>query len=168
MFRTLLRREPEPTALDFFSEVVSRDGIDSMIDSVLATSEFEQLLATRGVFLGRKAAATPSGQLDSVGQRELRDKYQSVRADECEFYHSMTFDDGTEHTGAWDLRGREVEYVGSVSLNGARVIDYGPASGWLTFWMERQGAEVVAFEVGAGSTVDVIPSHSSDPVAFRR
>ncbi len=49
-------------------------------------------------------------------------------------------------TGHWDLRGREAEYLGNVSLRGKRVLEIGPASGCLTVFMENQGAEVISLE----------------------
>jgi len=49
-------------------------------------------------------------------------------------------------TGHWDLRGREAEYLGNISLRGKRVLEIGPASGCLTVFMESQGAEVMSLE----------------------
>jgi hypothetical protein len=64
--------------------------------------------------------------------------------------------------GAWDLRGRESAYVGEVEVVGKRVLELGPASGHLTFWMERSGAEVVGFEAGYDVAVDLLPVHGRD------
>ena len=44
----------------------------------------------------------------------------------------------------------------------ARVLELGPASGYLTFWMERSGAEVVGFEAGFDVPVDLIPFEGRD------
>ncbi len=39
------------------------------------------------------------------------------------------------------------EYLGKVDFAGQRVLEIGPASGFLTFEMEKRGAEVVSVEV---------------------
>jgi SAM-dependent methyltransferase len=48
--------------------------------------------------------------------------------------------------GYWDLRGNESQYLGDVSFAGKRVLEIGPASGHVSFFMEREGAEVVSVE----------------------
>lgn len=78
-------------------------------------------------------------------------------ADQCLFYHKMDIPGHGEVGGQWDLRGREDEYLGHVELAGARVLEIGPASGFLTFHMERRGAEVVAVELGPDADWDVVP-----------
>ena len=50
-----------------------------------------------------------------------------------------------------DLRGREDSYLGRYDFNGKRVLEFGPANGGLTFWMEQQGAEVVALDLSLTS-----------------
>ena len=65
---------------------------------------------------------------------------------ECRFYHSMDLPEvGTVH-GGWDLRGRIDDYLGGVDVSGRRVYDVGTASGFLTFEMEKKGAQVVSFD----------------------
>jgi len=65
---------------------------------------------------------------------------------DCFFYHTMDIPGyGTVH-GNWDIRGNESTYLGDVELNDKRVLEIGPASGQLTFFMERQGAKVVSLE----------------------
>ena len=44
-------------------------------------------------------------------------------------------------TGQWDLRGGVDDYLGKVAFAGQRVLEIGPASGFLTFEMEKRGAE---------------------------
>lgn len=76
---------------------------------------------------------------------------------DCTFYHSTNLPDHDAISGPWDLRGREREYLGYVDFKGRSVIEYGPASGHLTFWMERQGAEVTVFETSEQAGVDLLP-----------
>ena len=58
--------------------------------------------------------------------------------------------------GAWDLRGHEPAYLGGVDVAGKRVLELGPATGYLTFYMERMGAEVVSFEAGFDVSIDLL------------
>lgn len=65
---------------------------------------------------------------------------------DCFFYHSLELPKTGTVEGHWDLRGRESEYLGGVSFAGKRVLEIGPGSGHLSFFMERSGAEVVSVE----------------------
>src|SRR5437016_11765758 len=49
----------------------------------------------------------------------------------------------------WDLRGGVDEYLSKLDFAGQRVLEIGPASGFLTFEMEKRGANVVSVEVTA-------------------
>ena len=82
--------------------------------------------------------------------------------DDCNWYHAFDLPDGGSINGAWDLRGRESSYLGGVDVGGKRVIEPGPASGYLSFYMERQGADVVAFETGFDVSIDLLPFHGGD------
>jgi hypothetical protein len=54
-----------------------------------------------------------------------------------------------EFPAHWDLRGGVDHYLGKVAFAGERVLEIGPASGFLTFEMEKRGAAVVSVEVTA-------------------
>lgn len=81
---------------------------------------------------------------------------------ECDFYHSVDVPGYGFVPGDWDLRGREHEYLGRVGVSGKRVLEVGPASGFLSFYLEQQGAEVVAFELSPDRAVDVVPYARAD------
>jgi SAM-dependent methyltransferase len=68
-------------------------------------------------------------------------------AADCYFYHVMEVPGLGVTTGEWDLRKNVADYLGRLPLQGKRVLEIGPASGFLTFEMEKRGAEVVAVEV---------------------
>lgn len=50
-------------------------------------------------------------------------------------------------------------YLGNVAFAGKRVLEIGPASGYLTYFMETDGAEVVAIERHPDTPWDVVPHH---------
>ncbi len=76
---------------------------------------------------------------------------------ECWFYHTMEIPGHGLVTGQWDLRGSEHRYTGGVDFEGRRVLEVGTASGLLCFYMERQGAEVVAFDLSDDHQWDLVP-----------
>jgi SAM-dependent methyltransferase len=98
------------------------------------------------------------------------DLYARPRAVEgvadCYFYHSMEIPGHGEVTGEWDLRGDEHRYLGGVDLAGKRVLELGAASGFLTTYMERQGAEVVAYDLSENHSWDVVPFAGNDLAQF--
>jgi hypothetical protein len=88
-------------------------------------------------------------------------------AADCDFYHVMEIPGyGPTTGGMWDLRGDTAGYLGNVDLAGKRVLEIGPASGYLTFYMESQGAEVVSVELPLDHPWDVVPDASLDLPAF--
>jgi len=74
------------------------------------------------------------------------------------FYHTMDLPGHGTVQGIWDLRDRWAEYLGGVELRGKRVLELGSASGDVCFFMERQGAEVVAFDLAPDRLWDFVPS----------
>ena len=80
---------------------------------------------------------------------------------DCYFYHTMELPGYGVMNGEWDLRRRVDEYLGSVSFAGQRVLEIGPASGFLTFEMEKRGAEVVSIEVTPQHGWDFVPYPAS-------
>jgi SAM-dependent methyltransferase len=68
------------------------------------------------------------------------------RIEECAFFHTMELPGYGLVRGLWDLRATIEAYLGRPHLDGKRVLDVGTASGYLTFEMERRGAQVVSFD----------------------
>ncbi|MGH9122965.1 MAG: class I SAM-dependent methyltransferase, partial [Acidimicrobiales bacterium] len=68
--------------------------------------------------------------------------------EECLFYHTMDLPGVGLVEGPWDLRPSAGDYLGNLDLRGKRALDVGTASGFLTFEMERRGAEVVSYDLG--------------------
>src|SRR2546421_10285385 len=88
-------------------------------------------------------------------------------ADDCDFYHWMEIPGHGLVAGAWDLRGGEDAYLGHTAMTGRRVLELGPASGYLTFHMESRGAEVVAVELPPGADWDMVPQAGVDLERYR-
>ena len=79
-------------------------------------------------------------------------------ATDCYFYHTMEVPGyGVIEGRDWDLRAGVDEYLGQVDFAGQRVLEIGPASGFLTFEMEKRGADVVSVEVTAEHSWDFVP-----------
>ena len=77
---------------------------------------------------------------------------------DCYFYHTMELPGhGVIEGRDWDLRGRVDEYLGKVAFAGQRVLEIGPASGFLTFEMEKRGADVISVEVTSEHGWDFVP-----------
>jgi hypothetical protein len=81
----------------------------------------------------------------------------------CAFYHTMEIPGYGLVEGEWDLRESVGDYLGNVEVHGKRVLDLGKASGFLTFHMEAQGAEVVAYDLSGEEPWDVVPYAGDDP-----
>jgi hypothetical protein len=64
--------------------------------------------------------------------------------------------------GEWDLREGYRSYLGGVDFAGKRVLELGTASGFLCFCMERQGAEVVAYDLSEREVWDIVPYAERD------
>jgi O-methyltransferase len=77
---------------------------------------------------------------------------------DCYFYHTMELPGhGVIQGRDWDLRRGVDEYLGNVSFAGQHVLEIGPASGFLTFEMEKRGAEVISIEVTTEHGWDFVP-----------
>jgi SAM-dependent methyltransferase len=79
---------------------------------------------------------------------------KNIDIKDCEFYHKVRLDDGTIIDGDWDLTECIDDYLSNFDFAGKRVIDVGTASGYLSFIMEKKGAEVVSFDMPDGSYWD--------------
>jgi hypothetical protein len=102
------------------------------------------------------------GQLDPAFQAAVSKQREGADLTDFVWYHAFELPDGTVLPGVWDLRGQESDYLGGVDLAGKRVLELGPATGALTFYMERMGAEVVAFEAGFDVPIDTLPVKGHD------
>ena len=67
--------------------------------------------------------------------------------DQCNFYHCTDIPGVGLIEGQWDLREGFDEYLGRYDFTGKRVLEIGPATGFLTFQVEKAASEVVAVEL---------------------
>ena len=87
---------------------------------------------------------------------------------QCNFYHVMELEDGLVTQGQWDLRPGFDDYVGNFDFNGRSVLEIGPASGYLSFEMERRGASVTAIEPPLTTLWDYVPRPTAEARSFER
>lgn len=76
---------------------------------------------------------------------------------DCDFYHSMDIPGHGHVEGQWDLREGLSAYLGQIDVAGKRVLELGTADGYLTFEIERRGAEVVSYDLSPDHRWDVVP-----------
>lgn len=77
--------------------------------------------------------------------------------EDCFFYHTMDIPGHGYIQGHWDLRPNIDKYLGKTNFKGKRVLEVGTANGYLCFHMEKQGADVVAFDLSEKHVADVVP-----------
>jgi hypothetical protein len=76
---------------------------------------------------------------------------------DCYFYHTIDLPGYGLMQGEWDLRQREPDYLGHVPLKDKSVLELGTANGYLCFWMEKQGANVTAYDLSKAQDWDIVP-----------
>lgn len=77
--------------------------------------------------------------------------------EECDFYHTFDVPGHGPVRGHWDLRPNLGAYLGGVSFGGKRVLELGTADGFISFHIERQGADVVSYDLSDEFHWDVVP-----------
>lgn len=82
------------------------------------------------------------------------------------FYHSIDLPGLPTVHGAWDLRANVDAYLGGVDLKGKRVLEVGAANGFLSFHMERRGADVVPFDLSPDRLGDILAFPGLDRTSF--
>ncbi len=87
---------------------------------------------------------------------------------ECLFYHTADLPGHGTIRGPWDLRGGIDRYLGGVAFAGKRVLDVGAATGFLSFHIERQGGEVVSYDLSDAHSWDHVPYAGTDLPAQAR
>ena len=81
---------------------------------------------------------------------------------DCLFYHTTDLPGHRTIAGPWDLRPGIGKYLGGVSFKDKRILDVGSASGFLSFHMERDGGEVVSYDLSDAHVWDHVPYADTD------
>jgi hypothetical protein len=116
-----------------------------------------------GVLLGQQLssyypAPDQAGEIPVIPNQDVYAFPRTItNLDECYFYHTMDIPGYGHVKGEWDLRGHENEYLGGMNFDGKRVLELGTANGFFCFYMESQGAEVVAYDLSKKYVWDIIP-----------
>jgi SAM-dependent methyltransferase len=105
---------------------------------------------------------SPVGDPARLDDRLYSTPREVASIDDCLFYHSIDLPESGTREGLWDLRGAVDAYLGRVDFAGKRVLEVGPASGFLTATMEQRGAEVVAVELAGPDGFDLLPMQGFD------
>jgi hypothetical protein len=100
-----------------------------------------------------------STQISKTRRAETR---HGLAVGDCDFYHTVDVPGHGAVEGQWDLRGTEAAYLGGIALENRSVLEIGPASGHLGFWMERQGAGLTVLDLGPDNQWDLVPLHGLD------
>jgi len=98
-------------------------------------------------------SSSPDPPHDALYTPPVRD----LSVADCHFYHTMDVPGHGLVTGEWDLRGRLDDYLGHFDFCGRRVLDVGAASGILSFHAEKNGGEVVSFDLSEDHDWDLVP-----------
>lgn len=106
------------------------------------------------------------GQLEPEHQRALAERYEGSPKERCVYYHTVELADGTVIPGEWDLRDYEDVYLGNCALQGRRVIEYGPATGWLSAHVAKRGGTLTVFDLAIGAGPDLTSSGDEFATAF--
>lgn len=114
------------------------------------------------------SSSSNSGQPGGSAMPSPYAEPRTVRSlDECYFYHTMDVPGHGTINGEWDLRGSVDDYLGHFDFAGKRVLDVGAASGILSFHIEKQGAEVVSFDLSENFDWDIVPFSENNNDATR-
>lgn len=87
---------------------------------------------------------------------------RGIEQADCFFYHCMNIPGIGEVGTQWDIRDVAEQYLGKTDFKGKRVLDVGAASGYLTFEMEKRGAEVVSFDMSDSANWNLVPHYNID------
>lgn len=87
---------------------------------------------------------------------------------DCFFYHKMQLPDAGEVGVSWDVRPCIDDYLGQCDFQGKRVLDVGTASGYLTFEIEKRGADVVSFDMPSADNWNFVPHFKAGDVSNLR
>jgi SAM-dependent methyltransferase len=81
---------------------------------------------------------------------------------DCYFYHTINLPGVGCVEGDWDLRPDISAYLSHYDFKNKRVLDVGTATGFLSYYCEANGAEVVSFDFSEKHPINFVPEWNSD------
>ena len=95
---------------------------------------------------------------------------KKIKFKDCLFYHVQDLPGLKKPTnGIFDLRNNANNYLGNVEFKKKTVLELGPASGFLSFLMEKQGAKVTCVDLSIKDDLwDVVPNCRIDHQKYAR
>ncbi|RFB79822.1 methyltransferase domain-containing protein [Methylovirgula sp. 4M-Z18] len=97
-----------------------------------------------------KPAPRYVGQFVPEFQQALAHRYAGVPAADCSFTHTIQLNDGVQIHGERDLRGMEEAWLGHYPLQGKRVLELAPGSGWISAYAASRACELVCLDAPIG------------------
>jgi SAM-dependent methyltransferase len=155
LYRALLGREPDAPGLASHLEAIEAGGANRMkvVEAILDSKEFAAGALSRAL----ESVAKPAGSATHYARPRV-----VASIDHCHFYHTMELPGLGVVRGEWDLRNGIDAYLGGVNVRGCRVLDLGAASGFVSFELERRGADVTAYDLPEDGEWDVVPRSDRD------
>lgn len=86
--------------------------------------------------------------------------------DDGYFYHSIDLPGRPTIVGAWDLRENVQAYLGGVEVQGKKILEVGAANGFVSFHLEKHGAQVVPYDLSPERLGDIMRYPGLDQAAF--
>ena len=90
---------------------------------------------------------------------------ETISLESCYFYHTTDIPGHGRVEGEWDLAPGIDTYLGQVEFAGRSVLDVGAATGFLSFHMERAGAQVTSYDLSPDQAWDIVPLSGIDASA---
>ncbi|MBN1672368.1 MAG: hypothetical protein JXR37_15110 [Kiritimatiellae bacterium] len=91
---------------------------------------------------------------------------KDIGLEDCYFYHTMEIPGIGPVKGEWHLENVMEKYLGGVLFAGKRVVEVGTASGFLCCQMEKNDAEVVAYDLNESHWADNLVSPEYDQAEY--
>lgn len=87
---------------------------------------------------------------------------------DCYFYHTTDVPGHGLVGGEWDLRPGIDAYLGGIRFTERSVLDVGAATGFLSFHIEKAGAQVVSYDLSPIEAWDIVPLSGIDAAEHMR
>lgn len=87
---------------------------------------------------------------------------EKIDYEDCFFYHTIEIPGKGLVEGISDMRPAVPVLFDTVDFKNKKVIEVGPAGGFLSFEMEKRGANVTSVELGQNDRWDIVPHASID------